>query len=46
LAGYLDDLNLDVDLDEALRERVDVDKTRVNGASEATELGDEPNITL
>ena len=41
-----DDLDLDVDLHERLRKRVDLDETWVDGASETTELGDETNVTL
>lgn len=39
-------LDLDIDLSERLRQRVDLDKTRIDGASETTELGDKTNITL
>lgn len=39
-------LNLDVDLNQLLRERVDLDETRVDSASKTTEFGDETNITL
>lgn len=46
LLGHLDELNLDVDLDEALRERVDLDETWVDCAREAAELGDEANVAL
>lgn len=46
LLRYLHDLDLDIDLYELFGERVDLDKTRVDGASETTELGDETNITL
>ena len=40
------DLNLDIDLYERFGERVDLDETRIDGASESTELGDETNVTL
>jgi hypothetical protein len=46
LARHLDDLDLDIDLDEALGERIDVYETGVDGASEFAELGDEADITL
>jgi hypothetical protein len=46
LTRDLDDLDLDVDLDEALGKRVDLDETRVNGAREATEFGDQADVTL
>jgi hypothetical protein len=39
-------LDLDIDLSERLRQRVDLDETRVDGARKATELGDETNIAL
>ena len=43
---HLNDLNFDIDLDEALGERIDVDKTRVNGASKFAELGDQTDVAL
>jgi len=46
LARNLDDLNLDIDLDETLRERVDLDETGVDSPREATELGDQADIAL
>lgn len=46
LSRNFNNLDLDIDLDETLRERVDVDETWVDGAREATELGDETDITL
>lgn len=46
LLRHFHDLNLDIDLHERFRERVDLDETRVDGASETTELGDETNVTL
>lgn len=46
LLRHLHNLNLDIDLYERFRERVDLDETRVDGASETTELGDETNVTL
>lgn len=39
-------LDLDVDLDQLLRQRIDADKTGVNCAVEATKLGDETNVSL
>jgi len=46
LLGHLNNLNLNIDLDKALAERVDLDQTRINSAVEATELGDQTDITL
>lgn len=46
LLRHLHNLNLDIDLHERFGERVDLDETRVDGASETTELGDETNVTL
>jgi len=46
LLGNFHDLDLDVDLHERFGERVDLNETRVDGASETTELGDETNVTL
>ena len=43
---HTNDLNLYVDLDELLRQRVDLHETWVDGAIEATELGDETNVSL
>lgn len=43
---HTNNLNLDVNLDEALAKRIDLDKARVDGTSEATKLGNEPDITL
>lgn len=39
-------LDLDIDLNEVFGEWVDLDKTRVDGSSKATELGDQTNVTL
>lgn len=39
-------LNLDVDLDDALREGVDLDETGVDGLVEAAKLGDETDVAL
>ena len=46
LARDLNDLDLDIDLNEALGERIDLDETRVDGTRKATEFGDETNVTL
>ena len=52
LIGVLDDLphtnnlNLDIHLDKLLRQRVDLDKTRIDSAIEATELGNETDVSL
>lgn len=46
LLGHLDNLNLDIDLDERLRERVDLDETRVHSSCETSEFGDETDISL
>lgn len=46
LLGDLDDLNLDINLDEALRKRVDLDEARVNGLVETAELSDKTDIAL
>ena len=42
----LHDLDLDVDLDEALGKRVDLDEAWVDGAVEAPEFCDEANVAL
>lgn len=41
-----DNLNLHIDLNEALAQRVDLDQTRVHGARKATELCHQANISL
>lgn len=46
LLGHLDDLDLDVDLDQALGERVDFDEAWVHGAPEAAELRDQAHLAL
>ena len=46
LTRDLDDLDLDIDLDEAFGERVDLDKARVDSAREATKFGYQADITL
>ena len=42
----LADLNLDVDLNELLGQRVDLDKTWVDRAVEAAEFGNQPHVSL
>lgn len=42
----LADLNLDVDLNEFLRQRVNLDKTWVNGAVEAAEFSNQAHVSL
>lgn len=46
LLGHLRGLDLDVDLDEALAERVDLDETGIDGLVEAAKLGDEADVAL
>lgn len=46
LLGHLDNLHLDVDLGELLRQRVHIDETGIHGAGKASELGDEPHVAL
>ena len=46
LSRHFDNLNLDIDLNKALRERVDVNETRVDGTCKLAELGDKTDITL
>lgn len=46
LLGDLGDLDLDVDLNEPLAERVDLDQARVDGLVEFAELRDETDIAL
>ena len=46
LTGYFDDLDLDINLDEALRERVDLNQSRIHGAVEAPEFGDKADVSL
>ncbi len=40
------DLDLDIDLDQALRERIDLNQARVDSAIESTKLSNQPNVTL
>jgi hypothetical protein len=44
--SHTNDLNLDVNLDKAFAQRVDLDQSRVDGSIEATKLGDQADITL
>lgn len=46
LSRHFDNLDLDVDLDEAFRERVDFDQAGIDGARELSKFGDEANISL
>lgn len=46
LLGHLDDLDLDVDLEQALRQGVDLDQARVDGLIELAELGDQTDVAL
>jgi hypothetical protein len=46
LLRNFDDLDLDIDLDKLLRQRVHVDKTWVDSAGETTELGDQTDVSL
>ena len=46
LLGHLDDLDLDVDLDEPLAERVDLDEARVDGLVELAELRHQAHVAL
>jgi len=39
-------LNLDIDLDEAFAEGIDLDETGINRTIESTEFGDQTDITL
>lgn len=43
---HTNNLNLDINLDNAFAERVDLDETGVDGLVELAELGDETNIAL
>lgn len=44
--SHTNNLNFDIDLDESLTERVDLDKTGIDGLVEFSELGDQTNISL
>lgn len=41
-----DNLNLDVDVEDSLGERIDLDQAWIDGPREATELGDETDFSL
>ncbi len=41
-----DNLDFDIDLDQSLRQRVDLDETRVHSSCEASKLRDQAYITL
>ena len=43
---HTNNLNLNINLDEAFAERVDLNKTRVDSAIETAKFGDQANITL
>lgn len=43
---HTNDLDLDVNLDESLGKRVDLDETGVDGAVESSELRDQANVSL
>lgn len=42
----LHNLDLDINLDQLLAERIDLDKSRINSAIETSELGNESNVAL
>lgn len=46
LLGHLDDLDLDVDLDQALAQRVDLDEARIDRLVELAELGHQADVAL
>ena len=46
LTPLTNDLDLDIDLDQVLGQRVDLDETRVYSSGEATKLRHEADITL
>lgn len=46
LETLTNNLNLDIDLDQALTERVDLDQTGVDSLVEAAKLGDKTNVAL
>jgi hypothetical protein len=41
-----DNLDLDIDLDEALAERIDLDETGINSSVKTTEFRDEADVSL
>lgn len=44
--GHTNDLDLYIDLNELLGQGVNLDKTRVDGTVESTELGDQTDVSL
>lgn len=46
LRQHTNNLNLDIDLNELLRKRIDLDKTRVDSAVESSKLRDQADIAL
>ena len=46
LLWHLDDLDLDIDLEQALGQRIDLDQTWIDGACESAELGNQTDVTL
>lgn len=46
LLGDFNDLNLDIDLDNALRQRINFDQAWVNSLVEAAKFGDEADVAL
>ena len=46
LSWYFDNLNLNVNLNKSFRQRIDVDKTRIDSSCEFPELRDQTNVTL
>lgn len=46
LSWHFNDLNFDVDLDEILRQWVDLDQSRIDCACESAKLGHQADISL
>ena len=46
LLGHLAKLDLDIDVNQPLGERIDLDETGVDGTVEASKLGDQTDIAL
>lgn len=46
LLWHLDDLNFDIDLNELLAERIDLDETWIDSSIKASKLGDKTDIAL
>jgi hypothetical protein len=44
--AHTNNLNLDINLDKLLAERIDLDQTRIDRSVEATKLGDQTDIAL